>query len=232
MLNLLIALFSGAALSGLLLIWLTPVEVILPGFALAAVSYYLLARRAMNKLEAIFMSAQKELMAQHIDKAIRIMESARSLARWQFMINSQVDAQVGMILYMRGDEKKSMPYLEKAVSRLWIPKAMLGAIYYRKKNIDKMRENFDKAVAVGKKQGLAWSVYGWCEWKLGNIDKAIEVLNQGVEKLGDDDERLKNNLQALRNRKKVKMKGYGDQWYQFRLENMPVQKQRVRYARR
>lgn len=232
MINLLIALLSGFAISALLLVWLTAVEVILPGVAVAAVAYYLLARRAMNKLQEVFLASQKELMNGRIEKAIRIMESARSLSRWQFMINSQINAQVGMIYYIREDDKAATPYLEKAVSRLWIPKAMLGALYFRKKNFDKMRENFEKAVGVGKKQGLAWSVYAWCEWKLGNVDKAIELLDSGAKKLGDDDERLKANLLSLRNGKKVKMKGYGDQWYQFRLEKVPMVKQRVRYARR
>ena len=45
-----------------------------------------------------------------------------------------------MIYYIREDDKAATPYLEKAVSRLWIPKAMLGALYFRKKNFDKMRE--------------------------------------------------------------------------------------------
>jgi len=233
MLNLIISLLSGALLAVLLGIWLSPIEAVIPGVVLFAALYFLLARRAMKRLEAIFLAAQKELMAGRIEKGIKIMETARSLARWQFMVGSQVDAQVGMVLFVREDFKAAQPHLEKAFSRIWIASAMLGSLHYKKKNVEQMRRAFDKAVAVGKKQGLAWQVYAWCEWKLGNPERAIEILSRGSKALKEEDERLKNNLLALQNGKKMKMKPHGEQWYQFHLEKMPVQKmQQVRFARR
>ena len=39
---------------------------------------------------------------------------------------------------------------------------------------------------------------------------------------------LKQNLLSLQNGRKMKMKGYQDQWYQFHLEKMPDQRP-VRY---
>ncbi|MFH1810943.1 MAG: hypothetical protein ABIJ09_19535 [Pseudomonadota bacterium] len=233
MINLALSLLAGVALGLLLGIWLTPIEAILPALVVVGVVYFLLARRAMNKLEAVFLSSQKDLMAGRIEKAIRIIESARPVGRWQFLVGAQIDAQIGMIHFVREDFKTAQPYLERALSRLWIPKAMLGSLLYKKKDVEAMRTNFEKAVSVGKKQGLAWSIYAWCEWKLGNVERAIAILNRGEKVLKDDDDKLKANLLALQNGKKMKMKGYGDQWYQFHLETMPALKQQnVRFARR
>ncbi|MBN2359707.1 MAG: hypothetical protein JXR83_09645 [Deltaproteobacteria bacterium] len=231
MLNVAIALAAGIAVGLPLTLLLSPVEGILPGVAIFALAYFLLARRAMKRLEAVFKLAEKELLANRVDRAIQMIESGRALARWQFMVDSQIDAQLGMIHYIRDDAKKAQPFLERAFSRLWITSAMLGAIYYKKKDVDAMRKTFDKTVAVGKKQGLAWSVYAWCEWKLGNTERAIEILGRGRKAVGESDERLSSNLLALQNDKKMKMKSYGEQWYQFRLEKMPIEKQQVRFAR-
>ena len=231
MLNVAIALVAGILVGVPLTLLLSPVEGILPGLVVFGIAYFLLARRAMKRLEAVFKLAEKEMLAQRVDRAIQIIESGRQLGRWQFMVDSQIDAQLGMIYYIRDDAKKAQPYLERAFSRLWITSAMLGAIYFKKKDVDAMRKTFDKTVAIGKKQGLAWSIYAWCEWKLGNTERAIEVLGRGQKVLGDSDDRLSSNLLALQNDKKMKMKSYGEQWYQFWLEKMPIEKQQIRYAR-
>lgn len=231
MLNVAIALVAGIIVGVPLALLLSPIEGILPGVVVIGVAYFLLARRSMKQLEAVLKVAEKELLANRIDRAMQIIESGRALGRWQFMVNSQIDAQLGMIHYIRDDAKKAQPYLERAFTRLWITSAMLGAIYFKKKDVDAMRKTFDKTVAVGKKQGLAWSVYAWCEWKMGNTDRAIEILGRGRKVLGESDERLTSNLLALQNDKKMKMKSYGEQWYQFRLEKMPIEKQQVRFAR-
>ena len=68
-------------------------------------------------------------------------------------------------------------------------------------------------------------------------DKAIAVLARGKEALGGKDETLNENLLALQNNKKMKMKKYGEAWYQFHLEQHPAMRQaqrggNVRFARR
>jgi len=231
MFNVAIALIVGIVVGVPLALLLSPIEGILPGVAVTAIVYFVLARRSMKQLEAVLKVAEKELLANRIDRAVQIIESGRALGRWQFLVESQIDAQLGMIYYIRDDAKKAQPYLERAFTRLWITSAMLAAIYFKKKDVDAMRKTFDKTVAIGKKQGLAWSVYAWCEWKLGNTERAIEILGRGQKVLGESDERLTSNLLALQNDKKMKMKSYGEQWYQFRLEKMPVEKQQYRFAR-
>lgn len=233
MYNLLISLGAGLLVGAGVYLWLGLAAAVLPGVAAFGVVYFLLARGIMKRLEQVFAGTQKDLSAQRIDRAIKGLEAARGLGRWQFLIQSQIDAQIGMIHYIRGEAKLAQPFLEKSFIRLWITSAMLGCIHHKKKNVEAMRKAFDKSVAVGKKQGLAWSLYGWCEWKQGNTERAIEILSRGDKALKGGDERLRTNLLALKNGKKMKMKSYGDQWYQFHLEKMPVLKQQqVRFARR
>ena len=52
-------------------------------------------------------------------------------------------------------------------------------------------------------------------------DDALEVLVRGKAK-ADADKRLDENLTAIQNRKGMKMKGYGQNWYQFGLEQPRV----------
>jgi hypothetical protein len=95
----------------------------------------------------------------------------------------------------------------------------------------------EKTVRFAEKQGLLWSTWAWLHASNGDAKKAIEILSRGKEKLGESDPHLVQNLLALQNDKKMKMKGYGDQWYALHLEEHPAifeqrRMQNVRFARR
>ena len=62
---------------------------------------------------------------------------------------------------------------------------------------------------------IPWAIAYWSaviDLQQGEYERAIEVLSRGAKVLGDADERLKINLLALQNDKKMKMKSYGEQW--------------------
>ena len=87
---------------------------------------------------------------------------------------------------------------------------------------------FEKAVAATKNESLPWSLYAFCLDKVGQRNAAIETLEKGIKK-GAADDTLLANLAALQEGKKMKMKGYGDLWYQFHLEKQgAVMKQQTR----
>ena len=95
--------------------------------------------------------------------------------------------------------------------------------YYRKKDLEKMRKVFDEAAKDNKKEGLLFASWAWVEEKEGNHDRAIAVLARGL-KANPSDEKLKAAAQALQNDKRLKLgKLYGEQWFQFHLEQMPPQ---------
>jgi hypothetical protein len=68
--------------------------------------------------------------------------------------------------------------------------------------------------------------------KIKQRDKAIEILNRGLKALPNN-RQIVDNLAALQNNKKMRMKDYGEQWYQFHVEKPPQQKTKnARFTRK
>ncbi len=221
MYNLLIAL--GAALATVAAVRVAGFSIaagIVPGFVVLVGVYILLARRIAKKLQAIGEQAQKELMAQRIPQALKIFEQGFAYDRWHFFVRNEIHANIGMLHYIAQEFDKARPHLEKSLKQNWVARAMLACLYFRDKDAAKMEATFEDVVKSGKKEGLAWSTYAWCLDKLGQRDKALKVMARAVE-ANPTDERLKANLTALQNDKKLKMRAYTPQWYQFHLERPP-----------
>jgi tetratricopeptide (TPR) repeat protein len=235
---LLISLAAGAvigALSGLAVGWLAAP---IPGLLVATAVYFVMGRRVGSQLQAAMMQVQKEIQAQRIENAIQLLEGLKAkYARMQFFAGASIDGQIGAIHFMRGEFQKARPYLEGSFARMWEPQAMLAVVYSKKKEFAKVDEVLEKAARYSPKQGLLWSLWAWIHWKAGEKDKAISILARGKDALGDKDDVLSQNLLALQNNKKMKMKGYGEAWYTFQLEKHPMLKKaarggNVRFARR
>jgi tetratricopeptide (TPR) repeat protein len=225
MYNLLISLAAGLAVTlaihfGTSLGW---AGAVFPGVLTIGVTYFVLARRTWKQFEALMGTVQKEVLAQKLDRALQTLEGGFSLAPWQFMIASQIHSQIGVLRYVRQDYAGAQPHLEKSFSRHGIARGMLAVTYYRKKDLERARKAFDDATKDNKKEGLLFAVWAWMEEKEGNHDRAIAVLARGL-KANPSDDKLKAAAQALQNDKKLKLgKLYGEQWFQFHLEQMPPQ---------
>ena len=235
----LIAIIIGGALGGLTWGFLGPIEAILPFMAGTAGAYFLLGRQISKALERQLLGAQAEMAKgqNHIPRAIEILKAAKvRFGKLQFFAASSIDGQIGMVLFMQNKHKEARPHLENAFVRLWQAKAMLAVLDYKKKNLAKVDENMKRTAKYAGKQGLLWSTWAWMHAKSGHRDRAIDILNQGNEVMKEADEVLKNNLLAHKNGNKMKMKAYGDGWYQLGLETHPMlkkaQRGNVRFARR
>ena len=225
MYNLLISLVAGLAVTlavrfGTNVGW---VGSIVPGLLALVVAYFLLARRTWKQLEALMGAVQKELMAKKLDRALKTLEGGFALAPWQFLVASQIHSQIGVLRYVRQDFAGALPHLEKSFSRHGVARAMLAASRYRKRDLEGMRKVFEQAAKDNKKDGLLFATWAWLEEKEGAHDRAITVLARGL-KSNPTDEKLKSAAQALQNDKRLKLgKLYGEQWFQFHLEQMPTQ---------
>jgi tetratricopeptide (TPR) repeat protein len=196
---------------------------ILPGVLVAMIAYFLLARRTWKKLEALMGAVQKELMAQKLDRAVQTLEGGFALAPWQFLVAAQIHSQIGVLRYVRQDFEGARPHLEKSFSRHGVARVMLALTRYKKKDLEGMRKILDEAAKDNKKDGLVFATWAWVEEKEGNHDQAIAILARGL-KANPSDEKLKAAAQALQNDKRLKLgKIYGEQWFQFHLEQMPPQ---------
>jgi tetratricopeptide (TPR) repeat protein len=227
MYNLLIALAAAATSTGVFAYLLGSIWYgLVPGLLAGVVVYFFLARRTFKQFESLVKQAQQQIQSGNVDAAIRKLKEGYPLAKWQFLVDSQLNAQIGSFLFQAQREDEAEQYLKNAFSRHWQAQAMLGVYYYKNKKLDKMRETFEDAVAYNKKQPLLWNLYAYCLWKSRNRDDAIDVLNRAMDKLPDDDTKTEKNLDNLKNGNKMKMGGWGQQWYQFRLQPPPRQSRR------
>lgn len=204
---------------------------ILPSVVVLIASFIIISRNIGKKIGFLMKDLESDLKKGQVDRALLILEKTKNnFKNWQFFLSSSIDGQIGTIYYMKNQLKKAKPYLEKAFVRHWVAKAMLAVIYYKERNFKKMDEVFEKASKYNKKSGLLWSLWAYCLWRNGEEEKAIKILNTGKDYLGDGDPILVSNLLSLQNQKKMKMKGYHEQWYQFQLE-VPQEMMQMRQGR-
>lgn len=193
---------------------------IAPALIAFIAAYLVFAQRAMKTVSALSEKAQREMQSQRVDKALQTFRSGLALGKKQFLVGPLMHANIGMLLYAKGDFEASRPHLEKGYARNYVAKAMLGCYHFRNRAYDQMKAAFEQAVKYGKKDGLMWSLYAYALVKAGQREEALRVLGRGTER-NPTDERLRANLLALQNNKRMKMRSYGPQFYQFHLEPPP-----------
>jgi tetratricopeptide (TPR) repeat protein len=219
MYNLLIAL-AAYILTAVLLTTLTPLGVwsasLLAMLAFVLV-YILLFRHIMKKIGLLMELAQRDLQAGRSEKAVRILESGFKYAPWQFYVRGQLNSQIGTILYLKREFSEAYDYLRKGFIKHWVAQGMLAICYMKRNKTSQMIDTFEKTVGANKKEPLLWNLYAYCLERVGERDKAVKIMEKGIQKTGGD-ENLKANLQALQEGRRMKMLAYGDMWYQFHLE--------------
>jgi len=196
---------------------LNPWIAMLCGLAVFVVIFLLVSRQMIKKINAFMETAQRDIQAGRTEKAIATLKAGYRYAPWQFYMKEQINSQIGTILYLKRDFTAAFDYLDKGFSRHWVGVGMLAVCYMRKNNVAKMIKTFDKGVIANRKEDLLWNLYAFCLDKVGEHQKAIEVLEKGMKKATDTSV-IAENIEALREGKRVKMKAYGDLWFQFHLE--------------
>jgi tetratricopeptide (TPR) repeat protein len=182
--------------------------------------FLLFSRITMKKVTEALETAGKDLQGQRFEKAVReLKDTLQKYGKWQIYVEGQLNAQIGMIYYMKRDFSNAFPHLEKAFFKNWAAMGMLGICYMKRQKKDKMIATFEKALMWTKNESLFWNLYAYCLVESGEPTKAKETLEKGLKKMPGD-EHIKENLENLNQGKKMKMRHFGDMWYQFHLENM------------
>lgn len=190
------------------------------GMAVFAGSFYFVSRFVSNKIMVILEQAGRDMQAQRFEKAIREMKDALKFGPWQLYVADQINSQIGMAHYVRREFSAAFPYLEKAFFRNWAAMAMLAISYMKRHKREKMTATFDKAVQWNGKESLLWNLYAFClVEEYADKTRALEILDKGLKKLPEDPILLENKELLLAG-KKIKMRSFGDQWYQFHLESL------------
>jgi tetratricopeptide (TPR) repeat protein len=231
LISLLIGLISGALVAfSPLGLWGGAVVFLLVTVA----AIFFSTRIVMNKVAAIMEIVQKDLQANRPEKAIKVLESALVYAPWQVYLKGQIRSQIGMIHFLRRDFATAFEFLKEGFIRNWPAMGMLAVTYMKKNKPALMTDAFEKAVAANKKEPMLWNLYAYCLEETDQHGKAVEVMEKGLKKTGGNDI-LKANLALLREGKKMKMKEWGELWYQFHLEktgNLVKEQTRAMQGRR
>jgi len=188
------------------------------------------SRQVQNQLEAIFNRAGELMKKQQFDPAIEVMKEGYALSRWQFMVKGSIDGQIGVVQYVRKKNDEAEPLLRTASYQHYIAKAMLGILLWKRGEKKQARETFNLALKAGKKESLLYAVYAFVLTEMKDRDQAIEVINTG-RTICQGDERLATQRTCLQNNKPMKMKVYGEQWYQFMLERPIIRQEPPPFAR-
>lgn len=231
MINLLLGL--GAALAVILLSSLLSIKlwINVPIGILAGAGLFIWqGRKVQQELERIFTRAGELLKKQQFDKAIEAMREGYRFAPRQFLVKGSIDGQIGVVQYLRKKNEEAEPLLASASMQHYIAKAMLGILQWKRGEKKKARETFNLALKTGKKESLLYAVYAYVLVEMGERDKAIDILNKGLS-VCKGDERLVTNRNLLQNGKALKMKVYGEQWYQFLLERPMIRQEAPPFAR-
>lgn len=232
MLNLVYALVAGIVITVVIkLAGFSLIAGIIPGTIVMLGVYVVLARRTFVKVQAVMESVKKEFESMpanekerkvKADKVIKMLEAALPLGKEQFLIESELHAQIGMIHHLFKNTEAAMASFSKTTPRSYLARAMQAAIYFQRKDYQAMRSAFEEAVKHGKKDGMVWAAYAWCLQQNKDVDGALKVLARSVAENPSDD-KLKSALTALQNDKKLKMKAWEPGWWQFGLEAPPMQ---------
>ncbi len=200
-------------------------------------TFVVLGRRTFNQLQKLMADVQGELQKlppsakerkNRVEKIVKMLEAALPLGRWQFLVEGQIWAQIGMLKYLFEDYDGAQAAFTKANPRDHYVKAMQGSLAFKKKDFTSMEKSFEDAVNYGKKEGLMWALYAWCLLQNKEKDKALKLLGRAVEQ-NPSDQALKNALTALQNDKRLKMTAWEPAWWQFHLEAPPAQQPQVMF---
>ncbi|MCK5914363.1 MAG: hypothetical protein KAG12_10815 [Desulfuromusa sp.] len=219
MLNMMISFACSALSSALMMRFVTPNIWIIMAVSMVvfALVFMVLTKIIMKKVGVVMEVAQRDMLANRSEKAVKELQDGLKYGAWQIYVKPQIYSQIGTIYYLKRDFKAAVPFLEKGFVRNWVSMSMLAITYMKKNQTSKMVETFGKAVSGNRKEPMVYAVYAFCMDRINERSKAIDILTKGVAKTGSD-ENLQENLALLEAGKKMKMKGFGDMWYQFHLE--------------
>ncbi len=201
------------------------------GLAVTLASFILFGRKFSGKLQAIFNRANVEIQKQNPERAMEILEEGYALNKWQFMVKSQIESQIGVILYTQKKFGEAYKHLINANPRIYVAYAML-IIGHVKNHKEKEAENgIYLLTKMNKKEAFVHSLSAYIyENELNDRKKALEALKKGLKFLPNNSN-LHEHLNDLQNNKQFKMSRYGDVWYQMMLDKNVAAKLQQKYMK-
>jgi tetratricopeptide (TPR) repeat protein len=182
-----------------------------------------LARRSFFAWNALLNSTRifMESNPPRLDLAISKLQQGLLLGRRQFGLGSQIQAQIGILLFLQRDFAKAQSAFKKGGWMMpWVAHCMLAVCYYKKKDIVRLKKTLNMLPIRTQKEPLAIGLQAYLWQQINELPQALQILHRGIKDNPQNAE-LKDLLQHAQNGKKIKMKVFGQAWYQFHLERPP-----------
>lgn len=203
----------------------SPVAGILPAIIGLVAAYFVLARRTFKQVEGVATAAMTELQTAQsdpsaIDRAMVILTNALPLAKWQFLVGSQLHGQLGQLSYMKANMRRSTDFsdakshLVHAWNRDWLSQTIFAVILHEEKQHTEALQRLSDAKAGGSGQALFWGVYGYIAKAAGNDDLCLKVLQEGLN-ANKGSEPLTAFRDAAANGHALPIQAFSPQWFQF-----------------
>jgi len=220
MYNVLLSVAASLAVFALNLLWLKPMAAAIPAIFVFGITLFFLTRRISKILEAEMELIVPLLQARKVDEARTHLDSVRDrYGRWQFLLDGQVAAQMGMIDYLQMKWDDALPRLEKGRWRNWAAILCIALIHHRKGNKEKAYEEFAAAAKSSGTEPMIYMVWVTVLSRDGKRAEALEALAQAKVDMPDN-EHIKNLHRTVANKKKINTKQFPQTWYQFFPEDM------------
>lgn len=184
-------------------------------------SMFVVSRLVNKRLEPRLMQVQRQIQGGSPQLALKTLEGLLPLGRWQLLFREQLYAQMGSIQYGLGDEVKAQEMLKKSSPRAAEGQLILASIYHRKRQSEDAKKALENAMRFNKKNPLLFNTAAFLQLETGDRDGAIATLVRGLKSNGSDHS-TKENLNRLRNGKRMSMRSFGLPWYSLKLEKPPA----------
>ncbi len=246
---------------------------IIPALLFFGLTFFLISRHMMGKLQAVSLRVQQKLQvapppeilriaqtpegqrslrqwqAKHRDEVRAILREMLVWERWQFLVRENVEGQLGMLSYQEGIESKMTGHASEAITHFerarghlvaawhpqlsglmgdWRSRAMLAAVHMRLTKLDEAVGTMKESEAAGQKEPFFWGFYALLLLEAKKPEEAMAVVGRGLS--AGSSPGLVAMQAALTNRQKPDMGKFGDIWYQFFPEDIPMER-RMEMAR-
>lgn len=182
-----------------------------------AATFFLLSRVIGKKIQPFLEAAQRHAQAGKVDQSIEAYEGARGYSGWQLFLDKQINTQIGILHYAMGDEEKSAEFLAKGYPKIPQGPLVLGALLYRAGKVEEAKKALEQGIQFNKDSAMLPNLLAWIHEKEGDRDAAVAVLN-GTSKAVKANAETIDNLDRLKNDKRMNMRGFGQNWFMLKFE--------------
>tara|TARA_R110002072_G_scaffold20391_3_gene74127 strand:+ start:1755 stop:2525 length:771 start_codon:yes stop_codon:yes gene_type:complete len=187
------------------------------GLILFVATFFLVSRLVGKKIQPFLEAAQRHAGASKVDQAVEAYEGARKYANWQLFLDKQINTQIGILHYAMGEEEKAAEFLAKGYPKIPQGPLVLGALLYRAGKTDEAKKALEQGMQFNKDSAMLPNLLAWIHEKEGDRDAAVAVLN-GTSKAVKANAETADNLDRLKNNKRMNMKGFGQNWFMLKFE--------------